>query len=413
MPMRTLSDRPNSTDSVTNPILFVLALVGLVGAASAWSAEPPNLRERLQQLNVRSATPHYNIAGTVQDARLREYAAALELIYAEYDRGFARLFEEPAKADDQPAKKAGRRKSGAPAAASDDEEPSRGEERGAREEKSSSSTKRTTANRRERANQPDSDDGATAAGAGKSAGSKSRKSVPEKSAAGAKRGGAATLADEDKRFPVIIFGNENEYLEFTRTFNLGNLEHTSGAFFPSIGLLLIADQANFEKTCDVLFHEAFHQFLHRYIKNPPMWLNEGLATHFECARVHRGRLEYGRPRGDYWKLIRKALEKDLALPLATVVAASREQFYDPRPVPISGFEDVRRKNLYYGQAYTLVHLLMNDASALKRLQDYMRALAASDGLNNREITEKFFDAPTCDKLAPHWRKHIQSRPENR
>ena len=54
-------------------------------------------------------------------------------------------------------------------------------------------------------------------------------------------------------------------------------------FVPNADLLLIHDQGSFTETCGIVFHEAFHQFMHRYIKDPPTWLNEGLATFYGCA----------------------------------------------------------------------------------------------------------------------------------
>src|SRR5262245_22546399 len=85
------------------PTAVLLVLSGL-SAARAQPAAPAD------SINVRLRTEHYAIAGSVSDERLRDYGRALEFIYAEYEKGFAKLLDSAAKS---PNSKRGGEKSNA------------------------------------------------------------------------------------------------------------------------------------------------------------------------------------------------------------------------------------------------------------------------------------------------------------
>ncbi len=325
-------------------------------------AQSTRLEERLKDLNVRLETDHYLLAGTVSDRALQEYGRLLEFIHREYAAGFAEVLK-----DAQPAT--------SPSAAQPAKSP-----RPARK---------------------------LAKSGKKSARVDAKSAAPDEAP-------PRTMDQEDeaRRFRVLVFGTDNEYQDFGREFLRGSTEHTGGMFLSGPGVLLILDRGNPDDTAEVLFHEAFHQFVHRYLKDPPMWLNEGLATYYGTARVDRGGLTFV-PDPDLWKLVRKALDKDLSIPLSEVVQASRAQFYDPTPIHISGFEDLRRRNLFYAEAYTLVHLLIADPTGRRRLHDYIRDLARDDGRNTARITAEYFGPDTCAHMTTFWIKHVRSRPENR
>jgi hypothetical protein len=219
--------------------------------------------------------------------------------------------------------------------------------------------------------------------------------------------------NDDGRFPVVIFGTEREYHEFGREFLTGQTEHTGGMYLPGLDVLLILDRPDADDTYGVLFHEAFHQFMHRYVKDPPMWLNEGLAVYYESARPAGGGIAFSRPPKHFWQIVRKVMPKPEAIPLWRVVTADRAAFYDSTPIVVRGFAGVHQKTLYYAEAYTLIHLLLSDREGRERVQSYIRDLATDDGTHTRQITEKYFDRQTCDRLTHHWIRHVNSRPEQR
>jgi hypothetical protein len=302
-------------------------------------------------LAVRVRTEHYAIAGTVTDARLAEYSRALEFIHAEYEKGFARLLKPEADAAEKPArKKSARGSAKAKRAGSAAESPS-----------------------------GDND--------------------------------AKPHADEALH-RVVIFSNTNEYEREMQRHLAVSAEHTIGMFIPSRKLLAIADQGNSRDTYEVLFHEAFHQFMHKHLPNPPMWLNEGLAVYFGSGVPTGKGIAFTNVPTDRWKLAREAIDARKSIPLHEVVAASRAQFYDRTPVKIDDFEGVTRSSLFYSQSYTLLHMLQSDPEGRKRLQSYIRELADADGRASREITQKFFDEKTCRGLESHWARHVKAGARN-
>jgi len=344
---------PCKQSAIAAPVTILIAAVAWL-TPPACLAQRGNLAEKLKELNVRLETDHYVLAGTVTDSRLELYGQALEYIHREYRKGFSEVLKSQEKEDHKSGKSKGR-------------------------DRSRQSRRRSS--RR----------------AGRAADEEPRTMDQE---------------DEQGRFPVIIFNNRQEYDAFGQAF-LGGAEHSIGMYIPSCKLLLIQDQGNFEDTTEVLFHEAFHQFMHRYVKNPPVWLNEGLAVHYGYARATSGGLTFRQPPAIRWQLTRKLIQKGQALPLWDVVNASRWQFYSGLPVKVSRFENVTMSSLYYSQAYTLVHTLLSDQSGRARLRNYLRDLADDDGTQTDRITREYFGPEVCEHMTSFWIEHVNSRPETR
>jgi len=86
---------------------------------------------------------------------------------------------------------------------------------------------------------------------------------------------------------------------FANTLESG-AEHSDGVYHPVIKTLLLNAQMSSTATQNVLFHEAFHQYLDQAVARAPIWLNEGLAeyygaTTFDISRKAReGALQKGR-----------------------------------------------------------------------------------------------------------------------
>lgn len=316
----------NST-RVRTILVSSVALIALLFTGSSIRSSADDRTARLNQLNVRIRTAHYELAGTVAHGLLEEYGRVLEYVHAEYARGFEVLLRG-----------AGGR-----------------EPRGA-------------------------------------------------------EGGAARRTRDNERFRVVIFAKPAEYHEFGREFIEGGTEHTSGVFHPRLQMLLILDQEDRDETYSVLFHEAFHQFLSRYVPSPPIWLNEGLATYYGTARVTHGGLVFDRVNEPFWGVAAKLLRVRKAIPLSEVVGADYETFYDAAPMDVS-FQGrkIRRREAFYAEAYTLVDLLLADPQGRQRLQELVRALANDDGSSSRRLSRAYFDEAACERLAPFWARHVQSR----
>lgn len=353
-----LHDRPRNEGAGQNSRLrrmpLQLALVAGVLAPAA-HAQFGNLKDKLKELNVRLTTEHYVLAGTVTDKRLDMYGQALEYVYREYEAGFSELLEDEQEQECKSGKKkSGRSRSGRRA--------DRSSRRGGDDEPAEQRT--------------------------------------------------MDQEDDQNRFPVIVFKDRREYLEFGAAF-LAGAEHSIGMYVPSCKLLLILDQGNFDDTYEVLFHEAFHQFIDRYIADPPIWVNEGLAVHYGNGRPTASGLSFRRPPALWWQLVRKLIQKKQAVPLWDVVSADRRAFYSSIPVKVSGFDNVTLQSIYYAEAYTLVHTLMSDRSGRERLRDYLRDLADDDGRHTAQITREYFGPEVCEHMTSFWVDHVNSRPETR
>jgi hypothetical protein len=345
--------------SRVQPVVFMLVAV----FPYITFGQETELEARLKDLNVRVRTQHYAIAATsnISDRQLQEYGQALEFIYAQYAAGFSKLLNPATTAAPlpHPAKKPPNAK---PA-----------------------SKKRSAA--KTPADQP--------------------QSTPPPDAG---PGGAPSAPEP---FRVLIFGSEAEYQEFGHGYVGGGTEFTGGVCLSDSNVLLILDRGSLDRTRRVLFHEAFHQFMHRYVKNPPVWLNEGLATYYGSADLLGGQLRFDDPPADSWKLVRKLIEKQQAIPLWDIVQAGRADFYDATPVKLSGYHGLHRKTIYYAEAYTLIHTLLADPTGCTRVQDYIRDLAQAQGHNIDALTTQYFGPDVCEHMTPYWVKHVQDRPENR
>lgn len=210
------------------------------------------------------------------------------------------------------------------------------------------------------------------------------------------------------RFRVIIFTTMEEFAQFALKYLLLDMEHAGGCYIPQLKLLVILDRPDSQDTYGVLFHEAFHQFFHHYVARPPVWLDEGLATYFETARVTRSRVVFDQPHKHYWKICRKLLENEAAIPLAELIAADRATFYNLVPMNVSyRGRTIPRRLAYYAQAHTLVDMLQHDPQGRRHLQDYIRELAADDGRNTATITAKYFDEQICQALTASWQRHVR------
>ena len=315
-------------------------LVVLVGLAPIATGEDGNLGKDLEKLNVRLKTPHYALAGTVSDARLAECGRCLEFIHREYARGFEGLLARGRQKAD-----GGKGMSGSP-------------QQGHPEEADKPAERR-------------------AVGVGDRA------------------------EDDDDRFEVVVFANNEEYQSFGARYLSGETEHTGGMFLPNLGLLLILDTQDASELYNTLFHEAFHQFADRYMPHIPMWVNEGLATFYGTAQVGRHGLRFDQPDQTYLLMVRQAASRNLLIPLDDVIMADRATFYDSRP--LAPGMTITRKSLYYGQSYTLVAYMLDSKEGRAHLRGYLRDLASAESAKQAlAMTRKHFPPRLLDKMVPGW-----------
>lgn len=322
----------------------ILGFVALGGAATGTPAQTRSLRSDLGNLNVRLRTDHYAISGTIGDDRLAEYGRALEYIHKEYAAGFARLItrrNEQLGGSDELADLGRRAKGAAP--------------------RSADHIERTPYTK------PPENDGPAA---------------------------------PDRRFKVVVLSTGAEYQEFTQPYFGGRAEHTRGLFVPGAQLLIIRDEPASHETYEILFHEAFHQFVDRYIPAAPTWINEGLATYYGTARPTANGLVFDRPRTTFFDVVSSAADARQLIPLEELMQAAPNAFYARTPIKGLNFD---RSTLHYAQSYTLVAYMLRDEAGRAHLGEYLRGLAnARSPKDAHRVTRKSFPDSLLDATVKGW-----------
>ena len=205
---------------------------------------------------------------------------------------------------------------------------------------------------------------------------------------------------EPERFHVVVLATNEQYGEFGKAYFGTHAEHTRGLYVDSARLLLVSAAGTDEETYEVLFHEAFHQFLHRYVPAAPTWLHEGLATYYGTARPTKSGLVFDRHRWDYRSAVLEAANAGMLIALDQLVMLDGESFYRAEAVEGLGFS---RRRLAYAQAYTLCRYLLSDKAARRHLRDYIRALAqAGSAADVKRITSESWSANLLRALSPQW-----------
>jgi len=204
-----------------------------------------------------------------------------------------------------------------------------------------------------------------------------------------------------KRSPVWIFDAEEEYMAFTATLSR-RAEHSLGVYHSSLNTLLLFASLCEQQNLEVVFHEAFHQYLDTAVSDVPYWLNEGFAEYFgatrftEDNRAVEGGILVGRLTG-----LKSHLE-DLKepVPFARIMQMNPRDFMQSETV-----------GLHYAQSWSMVHFFRRgkNAPATAKFQAYVDALIA--GKKAPEAYQCTFGnakAPALDTLEDAWRRYLET-----
>ncbi len=206
--------------------------------------------------------------------------------------------------------------------------------------------------------------------------------------------------EPDTRHRVVILAAAREYDEFTAAYFQGHAEHTRGLYVPGVRLLIIRDDPDMSQTYEVLFHEAFHQFVDRHLPLTPVWINEGLATYYGTARATARGLVFDRPVSAFFQVVRDAAGVRELIPLDQLMRATPAVFYQRAPVPGTDYD---RRALMYAQAYTLTAFMLHDRAGKEHLRGYLQALGkARSAADVSRITDERFGAELRAALVPQW-----------
>lgn len=227
---------------------------------------------------------------------------------------------------------------------------------------------------------------------------------------------------------VFIFKERADYLDFAKFLGHEDPESTGGIYFPTFRLLIVSsrdvgrqyDGGLWQGTREVMFHEAFHQFLDYFIEDAPSWLNEGLAEFFATAdedgktkKLAIGKVQK-EPIGsmgltNYQQIIGalKPTARFPPLPIKEFVRLTQDRYY-AKEIPLRSEREAKMA-ANYAQGWAVCYfLIMGLPKGRGILVEYIKALKAGKD-NETAIAEAFKDYKTdgdWEKLDKQFREFL-------
>ncbi len=197
---------------------------------------------------------------------------------------------------------------------------------------------------------------------------------------------------------VWVFDSEESFLVFSDTLS-HRLEHTLGVYHPTIKTLLLFHKIDTEAMQDVLFHEAFHQYLDIAVNRAPIWFNEGLAEYYgatafdAAAKAKEGGVQTPRR-----PALKRALANGSLVPFRSLMLMRPPSFMNG---------DV---GLHYAQSWAMVHWFKQGGNATARalFDRYVKEVLA--GRSQQACFEASFGdpaAPAPEDLATAFSDHLR------
>ena len=197
-----------------------------------------------------------------------------------------------------------------------------------------------------------------------------------------------------KKMLVRFMDSENTYEQ------VGGDPRMAGFYNPGSGYLVIK-QMPFYELVPVVYHEAFHQYLHSFVGDVriPIWFNEGMAVYFEGMQ----RDEKSKTKGLSPKLIKRgkirmvkdAINTRTQIPLETLLKVTHEEFHDKE-----------NEALYYSQSFAVMFYFMQ-LSRGKAALNYMKELKKSG--DSEAANAKLFGKKmkNLKKIEAGWKSYIR------
>ncbi|MBL4845464.1 MAG: DUF1570 domain-containing protein, partial [Planctomycetes bacterium] len=204
---------------------------------------------------------------------------------------------------------------------------------------------------------------------------------------------------------VYVFRDREGFADFGQAIGIGRTENALGYYMPSYRILVFYEQTEDVKlglsrdTVETLLHEAFHQWLHLYVKERPAWLNEGMAEYFSIgAKISRKRLEYA------------VVPERFPSRLSNIRDALRANDGARRPW---SFRRLLRSDhrtfmthagVNYAHSWSLIHYLGSNARGRKLLVTYFRALKS--GASRIEAFDQVFGDLDLTAIEASWKSYV-------
>lgn len=154
-------------------------------------------------------------------------------------------------------------------------------------------------------------------------------------------------------------------------------------------------------TTGVLLHEGTHQFVSIVMNiSPPIWVNEGLATFYECSKFEGRELKINLINRSRLRMIKQMISSNSHMPLRDFINISQRQF-----------------NIQcYAQSWSLVYYLVNAkggryALGFTKYWDELKKGGISqrniNAAKHIEMFERVFGIP-IDDMETEWKEYIMS-----
>jgi tetratricopeptide (TPR) repeat protein len=215
---------------------------------------------------------------------------------------------------------------------------------------------------------------------------------------------------------VYIFREKAEFAAFSKKIGIGSTENILGYFMPATKILAFYREESRETALitkelhNVLFHEAFHQFLDLFIEDAPPWFNEGCAEYFGISELTPNGLRYGLvPDGTQGGSRYTNLQEVINPAFKSMYGQECPTLFTVMKMDHSDFMVHGGTN--YALAWGLVHYFASTKPGQKKLKAYFRGLR--DGLPADQMFRKVFGDIDQGRLEADFRQHVGDMAFNR
>lgn len=201
------------------------------------------------------------------------------------------------------------------------------------------------------------------------------------------------IPNEQKgRFKVFLFSGKSGFERYAEDVLGGGIAGAAGLYSPVVKQLLIwnlPDRAEMFKTVQ---HEGFHQYLDRLMPDPPVWLNEGMASYFEQAGFEDGKFQ----EGQIDRYLAGLLKHQGFADMAHFIRMDNTTFRNPATTGRN-----------YAQGWLFVHYMRNSNTENKRLFDNLidRLCESESG---HEVVEEVLGGLDLKQLQADMEAHLDS-----
>jgi hypothetical protein len=195
--------------------------------------------------------------------------------------------------------------------------------------------------------------------------------------------------DDGRRARVHVFSGEETYLDYAEELG-SDISGSLGVYRPRLRELCVFLHEDRRQLKDTIRHEGFHQYLHQFVNDAPIWFNEGYAEYFGFGRRKGGRHVAGEVGWTQAALV-TALESEF-VPLEELFVESPGAF-------------MAAAGQRYVQSWAVIHMLRETKHpALTSLLDrYMDGLLV--GLSREQVFHDVLE-PVLPQLRTEFAAHL-------